>query len=81
MLCDSSLDVHALGVLVLLVAGIHRHPGVGVFIDSATAGGVVYVGFDPDVFEFDGFDQAAAHHADVGDAASILFAKLIGLRP
>ena len=66
---DLAFDVHALGIGVLLVAGIQRHPGVGLFVDGAATGDVVHECFDPDVFEFDEFDLSAGCHADVGDAA------------
>lgn len=66
---DLAFDVHALGVGVLLVAGIHRYPGVGLVVHGTAAGDVVHECFDPDVFEFDGFDLAAGSQSDVGDAA------------
>lgn len=66
---DLAFDVHALGIGVLLVAGIHGHPGVGLVVDGASTGDVVHECFDPDVFEFDEFDLAAGCQADVGDAA------------
>lgn len=54
-----AFDVHALGVGVLLVAGVQRYPGGGLFIDSASTSDVVHECFDPDVFEFDEFDLSA----------------------
>ena len=64
-----AFDVHALGIGVLLVAGIHGHPGVGLFVDGAATGDVVHECFDPDVFEFDECDLSAGSQADAGDAA------------
>lgn len=63
------LEVHALGVGVLLEAGVEGHPGVALAVHRAPAGGVVDPGFDPDVFEAEGADLAAGYDGDVGDAA------------
>lgn len=63
------LEVHARGVLVLLEAGVHGHPGVAGLVDGPAAGDVVDVGLDPDVLQLEGGYPAAFGHSGDGDAA------------
>ena len=59
---DLGLKVHALGVGVLFVAGVHGDPAVAFGLPplefGAAIGGVANVSFDPDSFDTDGADTA-----------------------
>ncbi|MDN5923384.1 MAG: hypothetical protein L0H70_00110, partial [Xanthomonadales bacterium] len=44
-----SFQIHAVGVGVLLEAGVHRHPGFTGRGDGTAAGAVAELGFNPNV--------------------------------
>ena len=50
--------IQTLQELVLLVAGIHRDPGIGSFVDRPTRREVIDRRFDPDMFHLDAADLA-----------------------
>jgi len=70
----SRLQIHALGVGVLLEAGIHGHPGVGLAlawpVRGTSAGVVLDEGLDPDVFQTKGKVLASPGEDGVGHTAN-----------
>ena len=70
---DGALKVHAFLEGVLLVAAVQGHPGVGAAlaggVAGASAGLVLDEGFDPGVFDAQGFGLRAGDQGNVADAA------------